>query len=118
MRRLLFTLALLAGCSQAPVAPPAAPAPAASPAQPAPERLWPAAARQAPRPGAEGRVAGAHDELLVMLPAPGDRFDAIAERFLGSASLAWHVAQPTRASQHRPPGCRCVCRCRRRRHWA
>jgi peptidoglycan/xylan/chitin deacetylase (PgdA/CDA1 family)/phage tail protein X len=93
MRRLLFTLALLAGCSQAPVAPPAAPAPAASPAQPAPERLWPAAARQAPRPGAEGRVAGAHDELLVMLPAPGDRFDAIAERFLGSASLAWHVAQ-------------------------
>jgi peptidoglycan/xylan/chitin deacetylase (PgdA/CDA1 family) len=93
MRLLLSTLALLAGCGQAPVAPPAPPAPLPAPVQAASEAVWPAAARQAPRPGAGGHVAGAHEELLVMLPAPGDHFEAIAERFLGSAALAWHVAQ-------------------------
>lgn len=90
MRLLLCTVALLASCSPVPVAPPP---PTATPAHQAPPGPWPAAAHNAPRPGAEGRVAGAHEELLVMLPSEGDRYGAIAERFLGSASLAWHVAQ-------------------------
>jgi peptidoglycan/xylan/chitin deacetylase (PgdA/CDA1 family)/phage tail protein X len=39
-----------------------------------------------------GRVAGAFADWAVLLPAAGDRFDALAARFLGDASLAWHVA--------------------------
>lgn len=90
----LAAMALLAACARAPVHPPTpAPASAPAPARTEPAHPWPAAAHHAPRPGAMGRVAGAHDELLVMLPAPGDRFEAIAERFLGVATLGWHVAQ-------------------------
>jgi peptidoglycan/xylan/chitin deacetylase (PgdA/CDA1 family) len=88
----LAWLAWLAGCAQSPQPPPAAPA-APSPPPPTARAAGPASAQAAPRPGALGRVAGAHDELLVLLPAAGDRFDAIAERFLGTAALGWQVAQ-------------------------
>jgi peptidoglycan/xylan/chitin deacetylase (PgdA/CDA1 family) len=83
---------LLAGCAGRPTAPPAAtpPAPAAA-ATPA-ALTSPALAQAAPRPGAQGRLAGAFADWAVLLPAAGDRFDAIAERFLGDAALGWHVA--------------------------
>jgi len=81
-------LTLLAACGTPPARAPAAAAPAATP-----QPTWPAAARAAAREGAQGRVAGATEELLVFVPAASDGFDAIAERFLADRTLGWHVAQ-------------------------
>lgn len=79
-----------------------APAPAASAA--ASDQAWPTAAKAAVREAAQGRVAGAVDELLVYLPAAGDRFDAIAGRFLGDRQLGWHVAQANAGTAAPEPG--------------
>ncbi len=86
---LVLAALLVAACGTQPRPPtPAVAAPAA-----AASAAWPEAARATPREGASGRVAGAVEEVLVFLPAPGDRFDAIAERFLTDRTLGWHVAQ-------------------------
>jgi peptidoglycan/xylan/chitin deacetylase (PgdA/CDA1 family) len=70
--------ALLTACGTVPNAPP--------PATPVP--------RPAPDAGsaARGDVAGRHERLLVYVPAAGDALPAIAARFLGSADLAWRIA--------------------------
>ncbi len=75
----------------APIHPPAQ-APAGPPGTSAEDRSstpteWPAIA------GADGRVLGRGARVLVYLPAPGDRLDAIAERFLGSADEGWQIAE-------------------------
>lgn len=54
----------------------------------------PAEAAAEPRPGAMAEVLGRSLRLLVLLPAPGDRFEALAERFLGDATLAWRLGPP------------------------
>jgi len=80
----------LAGCASTPAGTSAAPNPVAAP--PAAAASATAADNTTPRPGAAGRVAGRSDKLLVYLPAPGDQLEAIAERFLGQAALAWRIA--------------------------
>ncbi len=86
---LVVLLALLAACVSAP---PEAPSAVAEPA-PRP--------RAAPRPtpaaggssGAAGDVAGRNEQLLIYVPAAGDRLPAIAARFLGSADRDWQIAE-------------------------
>lgn len=43
--------------------------------------------------GAAGMVLGRNDRLLIYRPSIGDRLPAIAERFLGKASLDWMIAE-------------------------
>jgi peptidoglycan/xylan/chitin deacetylase (PgdA/CDA1 family) len=72
------------GCTTPPPAPPPAP-PAESPRPPPPPAIggW---------PGASGDVAGRSDRLLIYLPRQGDTLQGMAARFLGSADLAWRIA--------------------------
>lgn len=70
---------LLGGCMQAALAQPAGAAEPGTSTEPP------------PRPGAMAEVIGRSLRLLVLLPAPGDRFDALAERFLGDPALAWRL---------------------------
>ena len=86
-----FGLLLLTGCATPPATGPGPslfPAPAVGPL-PAPAL---APDRSVSRASAAGRVAGRSERLLVYLPAAGDKIEAIAERFLGSAALAWRIA--------------------------
>jgi peptidoglycan/xylan/chitin deacetylase (PgdA/CDA1 family) len=81
---------LLSGCQTPPPATEAAPSAPAANGVPTPPRV-----AQGPeaRPGARGRVLARSDRLLIYLPEPDDTPQAIAARFLGSASLAWRVAE-------------------------
>lgn len=81
LRRLAGAL-LLGGCMQAALALPAS-------------ATEPGAGTEPPaRPGAMAEIIGRSLRLLVVLPAPGDRFDALAERFLGDPALAWQLGPP------------------------
>ncbi len=88
----LGLLLCAAGCATAPGPAPYAPATAPTAAAPIPDS-YPEA-----RPGALGRVAGAHASLLVYVAAEGDSFSAIAQRFVGDASHARQLAQANGAA--------------------
>ncbi len=89
------TLALI-GCATAP--PPAIQAPAALP---------PPVVATAPPPPIDGAavqgVVGRHERLLVAAARDGDSFQSLAQRFLGSASLGWRVAQANPSLPERLP---------------
>ena len=80
-----LALLVLAGCSSAPPAPgwTRRPVPASTPAPQDEVDRW---------PGANGRVAGRHERLLVYVPGGGDTLEGIASRFYGSAAEAWRLA--------------------------
>jgi peptidoglycan/xylan/chitin deacetylase (PgdA/CDA1 family) len=63
-----------------------APAPA-----PAPPQV--AAPLPPPAPSSQGTVVGRGERLLVYVWRDGDTLSGVAERFLGSASLAWQIAE-------------------------
>jgi len=54
--------------------------------------------------GAEGKVAGHTDRVLVYLPSAGDNLRAIAYRFLGSQDLAWRIEDFNAQGMQLKPG--------------
>ena len=86
LRRLLGIVAavLLASCATPPGKAPA-PATQATPG--------PAPAANVERAPAGARVLGRNERLLIYQPSPGEPLEKIAERFLGSADLAWMIAE-------------------------
>ena len=85
-------LGLLIGCGTEPTQViTRAPLPASSEPQMADD---PAPASAGPStPNARGEVLGRNERLLIYQPRNGDQLPAIAARFLGSADLAWAVAE-------------------------
>src|SRR5262245_51700689 len=64
--------------------------PAPSPPAPTPKA---AAPLPPPAPSSQGTVVGRSDRLLVYVWRDGDTLPGVAERFLGSASRAWQIAE-------------------------
>jgi peptidoglycan/xylan/chitin deacetylase (PgdA/CDA1 family) len=75
---------LMAGCASTPSASPPAPAPADT------------------QPSPDARVLGRSERFVIYQPAPGDSLGSIAQRFLGSESRGWVIADFNGISRAEP----------------